>query len=533
MSIEAQCGGCGKRFAAPEQYAGQRVKCPACGGVLEVPRAVRLVQPLEDLPTRPTGRVPVDPRSAGRGAPAGAVQPRGLSPSAPVGFPAQAPLPIGARLPLTREQPGLKDTLARHPLLVTILAVLGVGVFGCLVFAVVRLASRAPAGPGSPPAASASADFYPSAPVPGSSPAAQGSVPAPLPVFPDRGPMRLLMPGVEFTEVRLPIPPGQPGHQSLLYVYLPPGQRAPRSLPCVLIAPAGTTLLHGMALGQGDQAEHTPYVLAGFAVVSYELDGPLADAERASASAERRAYERFSAARAGLVNARNALEYVLAKMPEVDPERLYAAGHSSAATLALLFAEHEPRIKACVAYAPCVDLVQRFRPHSLRLRMSLPGSTDFIAQSSPRTHEARLQCPLFLFHARDDSNVPFQESEQFAQRMRQLGKPVTFEAANSGNHYDSMISEGIPRGIIWLLARSGRMTVPAKPAPPAAPIAVGPTPPPPTGIPPNEAEMLDRAQKGLEDLQREMERLHREQKERMQKQSEEMRKRMEDRMRRR
>ena len=44
-------------------------------------------------------------------------------------------------------------------------------------------------------------------------------------------------------------------------------------------------------------------------------------------------------AQAGLVNARNALEFVLARVPEVDPKRIYAAGHSSAGTLALLFAE--------------------------------------------------------------------------------------------------------------------------------------------------------------------------------------------------
>ena len=56
------------------------------------------------------------------------------------------------------------------------------------------------------------------------------------------------------------------------------------------------------------------------------------------------------AVQAGLANARTALEFALAKVPKLDAKRIYVAGHSSAATLALLFASHEPRIKACAAW---------------------------------------------------------------------------------------------------------------------------------------------------------------------------------------
>src|SRR6185503_18801936 len=49
-----------------------------------------------------------------------------------------------------------------------------------------------------------------------------------------------------------------------LWVYLPERVGAGK-LPCVLIAPAGTPLVHGMALGEGDIEEHVPYVLQGFA----------------------------------------------------------------------------------------------------------------------------------------------------------------------------------------------------------------------------------------------------------------------------
>lgn len=268
----------------------------------------------------------------------------------------------------------------------------------------------------------------------------------PLPTFPQRGAMRSIAPGVEFGEVWLAAPPGEPGRQGRLYLYLPSGDHAPRSLPCVLIAPAGSTPLTGMQLGEGDQAEHTPYVKAGFAVVAYELDGPL-DAPGAS---ERSAFEQYAAALGGLVNARNALEYVLQKMPEVDPQRIYAAGHSSAGTMALVLAEVEPRIHGCVAYAPATDLVERTKPAATQLRLFVPGSLEFVAEWSPRTHEAQIHCPVFLFHARDDSNVSFDETAEFCSRLQALGKRVTFKAVDSGDHYDSMIREGIPAGIEWL-----------------------------------------------------------------------------------
>ncbi len=257
--------------------------------------------------------------------------------------------------------------------------------------------------------------------------------------------MRTIAPGVEFGEVRLAVPPGQPGRQGRFYLYLPSGDHAPRLLPCVLIAPAGSTRLTGMQLRAEDQMEHTPCVKAAFAVVAYELDGPL----DAPGTSERSAFEQYPAALVGLVNARNTLEYVLQKMSEVDPQRIYAAGHSSAGTMAIVLAEVELRIHGGVAYAPVTDLVERTKPTSPQLRLWVPGSFEFVAEWSPRTHETQIHCPVFLFHARDDPNMPFDETAAFCSRLQALGKQMTFKAVDSGGHYDSMIREGIPAGIKW------------------------------------------------------------------------------------
>ena len=258
------------------------------------------------------------------------------------------------------------------------------------------------------------------------------------------GPAREIAPGVRSYEVSLQ----RRGGSSRLWIYLPQ-PLAREKLPCVLIAPAGSPLFHGMALDDRDRPEHLPYARAGFAVVAYEIDGsPRAHPSSHELVAAARA---FQAADAGLVNAREALSYALAKVPGIDPQRLYTAGHSSAATLALLLAEHEPRIQACVAYAPVCDVEQRLGKRVTgALSRPLPGFGAFIRRSSPRTDVARLRCPVFLFHAEDDHNVPTRDPAAFAAALRRTNPRVTFVQVPKGNHYRSMIEQGIPLAIQWL-----------------------------------------------------------------------------------
>ena len=263
---------------------------------------------------------------------------------------------------------------------------------------------------------------------------------------PGLGQGRRLEPGVIFHEVKLP---GR-GAASKLWVYLPEGQ-AGTKIPCVLIAPAGSRLFHGNALGEGDRPEHLPYVRAGFAVVAYELDGPVGDDE--SADALLAAALLFKKAEAGLVNARAALDYALANIPNIDPARIYTAGHSSAATTSLHVAEREPRIKACVAYAPVTNVEKYLGEKALAgLSSVMPDYREFIKRTSPHAGVENLRCPLFLFHAEDDENVPIAESVEFAGEVSKHNPNVTFVRAAEGGHYDSMLHEGVPKAIEWLKA---------------------------------------------------------------------------------
>jgi dienelactone hydrolase len=139
-------------------------------------------------------------------------------------------------------------------------------------------------------------------------------------------------------------------------------------------------------------------------------------------------------------------------LPQVDPGRIFAAGHSSAGTLALLFAEHEPRLKGCIAYAPAVDVAKRLGPMVRLLSMGdqFPGIVDFAMRSSPRTHLSRIRCPLFVFWAADDGVVDIADLQQFAADLSKIRQDVVSRTAPGGGHYDPMIGTGIPSAIEWM-----------------------------------------------------------------------------------
>ncbi|WP_309714279.1 prolyl oligopeptidase family serine peptidase [Armatimonas sp.] len=280
--------------------------------------------------------------------------------------------------------------------------------------------------------------------IPGSNPPLTADQLPPKPVLVERSP------GVFFGEVH---PTGPAGEQRSLGIYLPKSGMNKENLPCVVIAPAGTRLFHGMDLGEGDIAEHLPYVKAGYVVVAYSLDGVLSESDATKNRAVQGAQAAFIASNGGVNNAKTAITYALNRL-RVDPKRIVVAGHSSAATLALQVAAADPRVTACIAYAPCTDLEARLGDGLPLLEALNPGAKPFYKSMSPKNTVAKLHCPVFLFHARDDSNVPFAESESFAQTLKQAGGKVTFVAADSGDHYDSMIQQGIPAAQKWLAQRA-------------------------------------------------------------------------------
>ena len=240
------------------------------------------------------------------------------------------------------------------------------------------------------------------------------------------------------------------GTTTTLWIYLP--EPAPKTkVPCVFIAPAGTPLIYGCDLTKDDQTEHLPYVQAGMAVVAYSISGP--GDVKATISDNLPACTAFMKAHAGLSNAQSAVDFALNNVPEIDPTKLYTAGHSSAGTLSLFVAEMEPRISACVAYAPVTDLTNSLKDNADYIKGvddMIDGFTDFLHRASPVNHTAKLKCPVFLFHADDDTIEERADIDVFYDNLRKTNKTVSFYQIPIGGHFDSMIEVGVPKAIEWL-----------------------------------------------------------------------------------
>ncbi len=295
-----------------------------------------------------------------------------------------------------------------------------------------------------------------------------------LPDFPDLVPSRLLEPGVEFSEITLQ--PSQdfrndppPGHQGTLWYYQPQGDHEAGSLPCVLIAPGGTSLLTGIGLAPGDRPEHLPYVRRGFAVLGYDLDGAVEDGDSNSNSDRDLAQgiQEFLDARAGLTNLRIAIEYLKAKVPQVDPSRLYTAGHSSAGTLSLLAASKEPSIAGAIAFMPAVDIEKTLESDGgdrmdviKQLRSQVSGLEALYTTYSPISNESKIRCPVFLCTAPVDSIDAAQEVIDAAKRLRKLDVITWLETVPRGDNDQPMLNPEIDRAIDWLVAQGARPNLP-------------------------------------------------------------------------
>ena len=239
-----------------------------------------------------------------------------------------------------------------------------------------------------------------------------------------------------------------PGGNMQMFVYLPSQRSGPAELPCVLVAPAGTILLTGNDVSADYHKEVWPYVEAGFVVVRYSLDGAVDDMD--DPAQLEAGVQAFMAAEGGTVNGRNALEFVLQDLPQVNPRRIFVAGHSSAGTVALCMAAVEPRLAGCIAYAACADPEERLRDALLSNGPGYDRLMQFLAKVSPMKHARDIKCPVMIFHARDDSNVPYSEASVYVEILKLAGIQTDFVTAASGDHYQPMIDEGIPAAIRWI-----------------------------------------------------------------------------------
>ena len=454
MPLTIACSGCGQRFSVADKLRGKRAKCK-CGTILSIPAPEPEVTELELAPLSD------DPLGLGS-----------LS-SNPLGIGSTPSRPIGAKSPLGAPA----ATGADYTRLIVGGGIAGGAVVLLLVMAIVisqfyKASDVAVAPTGNTIAGVPTGQQLPTPPV-GSAATVAAAVslgpldPAgmPIPTFPELGTARVLPDGVQVFTVdtrSISTNGNGPGMAMRFRVYLPSGTHNARSLPCVLVAPAGTNMLTGIDLDPEDQhAEMLPYAQNGMAVIHYSIDGPAPMGEAVEPMLA--AYKRFYAAKGGVLNGRNALEFALQRVPQADPNRLFSAGHSSAANISVLFGLHEPRLRGSIAYAPIEGTQERLAPVILnpQFRRLFTDSGNFCRDCSLNTYNpTKFQRPLFIFHAEDDENEPFFQCKHFADRLIEAGRPVTFSSCKTGGHYQSMIDSGIPNAIRWLKHQSNGSNTP-------------------------------------------------------------------------
>ena len=296
----------------------------------------------------------------------------------------------------------------------------GVVLFAVAVIGVLIVANRPAAKPPAPDAPQLASDLTPDLPAP-----------------------QQLENGIRLYDVHLM----RAGVPMELWAYLP-NPLPSGKLPCVLIAPAGSRLFHGMSLDVGDRVEHLPYVRRGFAVVAYQLDGKMQD--RPTDAQARDAIEKFSDAHAGIDNAAAAINYIDAKIPQIDPKRIYSVGHSSAGTLALSGRPERSADRGLRRLCASVRSWRSLAATQRVLETLQSGSYDFFVKLSPDQNIGRLKCPTMLFTAADDRNVPTESVVAFATQLRHNNPHVKLVQVPTGGHYNSMIKQGVPAAIEWL-----------------------------------------------------------------------------------
>lgn len=246
------------------------------------------------------------------------------------------------------------------------------------------------------------------------------------------------------------------GVRTQIRVYVPADLTQDKKVPCILVAAAGSNLLHGKQLDDLTYTDEVmPYVDAGMIAIQYSQDGngiDQAEDERQELSMLPGCFKEFSKANGGVTNGQIALDFALEKFSQIDRERIYCAGHSSAGTISLQLASTDSRISRCIAYAPAPSLTKRFAEilDDPSIHQLLPGLRTYIDTWSPDQRISRFHCPIFIFQARDDSNTPYRDTKQFCDAMKAAEQDVELFTTPRGGHYQSMIDEGIPAAIQWL-----------------------------------------------------------------------------------
>jgi len=144
----------------------------------------------------------------------------------------------------------------------------------------------------------------------------------------------------------------------------------------------------------------------------------------------------------------------LAAQGVVDPKRVCIVGASYGGYAALAGATLDPDVYRCAVSVAGISDLKRFvawgkdRSDVSTERywdryMGAAGSGDpHLQQISPAAQVARVRAPILLVHGKDDTVVPFEQSQIMADALKRAGKPYDLVILN---HEDHWLSHGDTR----------------------------------------------------------------------------------------
>jgi pimeloyl-ACP methyl ester carboxylesterase len=138
----------------------------------------------------------------------------------------------------------------------------------------------------------------------------------------------------------------------------------------------------------------------------------------------------------------HAMTEVLPKDDRVDVERAGVIGRSYGGYMTLTLAGRHPELwRAAVDMFGPYDLFtfmdripSTWKPY-FKLALGDPEQDrDFITERSPKTHIGGISCPLFVIQGKNDPRVVEQESHDLVDRLRSLGKDVSYLVFEDEGH---------------------------------------------------------------------------------------------------
>jgi dipeptidyl aminopeptidase/acylaminoacyl peptidase len=144
----------------------------------------------------------------------------------------------------------------------------------------------------------------------------------------------------------------------------------------------------------------------------------------------------------------------LAKQGIIDPRRVCIVGASYGGYAALAGVTLDAGVYRCAVSVAGLSDLRRFREWTANYHLSsserywdrFMGVTDkkgaSLEEISPLQHIAAVNVPVLLIHGRDDTVVPFEQSEIMVDAMKKAGKPVEFVTLK---HEDHWLSTGATR----------------------------------------------------------------------------------------